>query len=98
VLSPFHGRRKGAPFYQALSTRLTANSGLESLVQIIPRAWDVVWKGVDMATSMTTRLKGSVGRYLLSFADQFKATDMGLVSACFTWVLIRNRCPSRLTS
>ena len=37
-------------------------------------------------------------RYLLSFADQFKMTDMGAVSACLTWVRIRNRCPSRLTS
>jgi hypothetical protein len=37
-------------------------------------------------------------RYLLSFADQFNMTDMGAVSACLTWVRIKNRCPSRLTS
>jgi hypothetical protein len=37
-------------------------------------------------------------RYLFSLAAQFKTTDMGAVSACLTCVLIRNRCPSRLTS
>ena len=36
--------------------------------------------------------------HLPSFAGQFRITDMGAVSACFTCVLIRNRCPSRLTS
>src|SRR5467141_3753857 len=36
--------------------------------------------------------------YLLSFAAQLRTTDMGAPSACFTPVLIRNRCPPRLTS
>ncbi len=37
-------------------------------------------------------------RHLFSFAAQLSTTDMGCVSACLTCVLIRNRCPSRLTS
>ena len=36
--------------------------------------------------------------HLFSFMVQFRTTVMGGVPACFTCVLIRNRCPSRLTS
>src|SRR5690242_21062653 len=36
--------------------------------------------------------------HLFSFAGQFKTTDMGVISASFTGVMIRNRWPSRLTS
>jgi hypothetical protein len=36
--------------------------------------------------------------HLFSFAVQFNTMDIGALSACLTCVLIRNRCPSRLTS
>jgi len=36
--------------------------------------------------------------HLFSFAVQFRTIDIGALSACLTCVLIRNRCPSRLTS
>ena len=36
--------------------------------------------------------------HLFSFAGQFKTTVMGDVFPCRTGVLIKNRCPSRLTS
>ncbi len=37
-------------------------------------------------------------RHLFILPAQFRTMDMGVVSACFTSVLIKNRCPSRLTS
>lgn len=37
-------------------------------------------------------------RHLFSFAVQFRTTDMGEASACLIGVIIRNLCPSRLTS
>ena len=36
--------------------------------------------------------------HLFNFAAQFRTTVMGSTSVCFTSVLIRNRCPSRVTS
>jgi hypothetical protein len=35
---------------------------------------------------------------LFAFASQFRTTDIGAVSACLTFVLMRNSCPSRRTS
>ena len=42
-----------------------------------------------------------VSRYnyqLFALASQFRTTDIGLVSACLTFVLMRNSCPSGRTS
>ena len=46
------------------------------------------------------RSEAHAGRqhHLFNFAVQLSTTDIGALSACFTCVLIRNRCPSRLTS
>jgi hypothetical protein len=44
------------------------------------------------------RGSGCWARHLSSFAVQFRMTDIGALSACFSCVLIRNLCPSRLTS
>ena len=40
----------------------------------------------------------TTGGHFFSSAVQFSTTDMGAASACLTGVMIRNLCPSRLTS
>ena len=44
---------------------------------------------------VTGRASAGYERRLFSFAGQFRTTDMGTLSACFTCELIKNRCPSR---
>src|ERR1700732_4641114 len=50
------------------------------------------------ASSGGSQFISDCDHHLFNFASQFRTTDMGAVSACRTFVLIRNSCPSRRTS